>query len=133
MIKKNDYPIKPVLYSDVNITDDFWTWRIQTNRTVTLPLGLKKCQELGRIRNFAKAGNLIKGEYEGKMPFDDTDVYKKIEGASFYLSTNPDRKLEKYIDCVIEKIAAAQEEDGYLCTWKTINPDTTPANWAEPA
>jgi DUF1680 family protein len=129
---KKGYPIKPVSFEDVTLTDDFWSGRIETNRTITIPFGFEKCEREGRIRNFAKAGGLLDGKYEGKMPFDDTDVYKIIEGASYSLAVHPDKKLEKYIDGIIEKIAAAQEKDGYLCTWKTLNPDTTPAWWVKP-
>ena len=105
------YNIAPVQFTDVELTDKFWAGRIATNRTVTIPYGFKKCEEDGRIRNFAKAGGLLEGDYEGEMPFDDSDVYKIIEGASYSLRTNPDTELEKYIDAIIEKIAAAQEED----------------------
>ena len=130
--KKSVYPITAVPFTDVTLTDNFWARRIETNRTVTIPFGFKKCEEEGRVRNFAKAGGLLKGEYGGKMPFDDSDVYKIIEGASYSLAIHPDKKLEQYIDDIIEKIAAAQEEDGYLCTWKTLNPETAPASWVEP-
>jgi DUF1680 family protein len=130
--KNFDYPVTPISFTDVTLTDDFWARRIEINRTVTIPFGFKKCEEEGRIRNFARAGGLMEGEYEGKMPFDDSDVYKIIEGASYSLKTNPDQKLEKYIDQIIDMIAAAQEEDGYLCTWKTLHPDTTPAWWVKP-
>ncbi len=126
------YPISAVLFTDVTLADDFWAGRIETNRTVTIPFGFKKCEEEGRIRNFAKAGGLMEGEYEGKMPFDDTDVYKIIEGASYSLTIHPDEELEKYIDDIIVKIAAAQEDDGYLTTWKTLDPTTTPATWVKP-
>jgi len=129
---QSDYPITPVPFTDITLTDSFWSKRIETNRTVTIPFGFNKCEEEGRIRNFAKAGGLMKGKYEGKMPFDDTDVYKIIEGASYSLTIHPDEKLEKYLDEIITKIAAAQEDDGYLCTWKTIDPDTTPALWVKP-
>jgi len=129
---KSGYAITAVPFTNVTLTDDFWARRIETNRTVTISFGFKKCEEEGRIRNFARAGGLLDGQYEGKMPFDDTDVYKIIEGASYCLAIHPDKELEKYIDGIIEKIAAAQEEDGYLCTWKTINPDKTPANWVKP-
>jgi DUF1680 family protein len=126
------YSITAVPFTDVTLTDDFWTKRVETNRTVTIPFGFKKCEEEGRIRNFERAGGLLDGKYEGKMPFDDTDVYKIIEGASYSLAIHPDKELDTYVDGIIEKIAAAQEKDGYLCTWKTINPDKTPANWVEP-
>jgi len=129
---KSYYPITPVSFTDIKLSDDFWSSRIETNRTVTIPYGFEKCEKEGRIRNFARAGGLLEGEYEGKMPFDDSDIYKIIEGASYSLTVHPDPELEKYIDGIIEKIAAAQEEDGYLCTWKTINPDTTPAWWVKP-
>ncbi len=126
------YAITAVPFTDVTLTDDFWAKRIETNRTVTIPFGFKKCEEEGRIRNFARAGGLLDGRYEGKMPFDDSDVYKIIEGASYSLAVVPDKELDKYVDGIIEKIAAAQEEDGYLCTWKTLNPDTAPAPWVQP-
>lgn len=129
---KSDYPITSVPFTNITLSDDFWSSRIEINRTVTIPFGFNKCEAEGRIRNFAKAGGLMEGKYEGKMPFDDTDVYKIIEGASYSLTVQPDEKLEKYIDEIITKIAAAQEDDGYLCTWKTINPDTTPAWWVKP-
>jgi sialate O-acetylesterase len=131
-ITQRDYPITPVLFTAVTLTDKFWSKRIEINRTVSIPFGFNKCEEEGRIRNFAKAGELMEGEYEGKMPFDDTDVYKIIEGASYSLKVHPDVKLEQYIDDILIKIAAAQKDDGYLCTWKTLDPDTTPAWWVKP-
>jgi DUF1680 family protein len=130
--QKMEYPITPVSFTQVHLTDHFWSKRIETNRSVTIPFGLNKCEEEGRIRNFARAGGLLEGPYEGKMPFDDSDVYKVIEGASYSLLTHPDPELDARLDTIIDKIAAAQEKDGYLCTWKTLNPDTTPAPWVKP-
>ena len=69
-----DYPISVVPFTSVTLTDNFWSKRIETNRTVTIPFGFDKCEEEGRVRNFAKAGGLLEGKYEGQMPFDDTDV-----------------------------------------------------------
>ena len=132
MNKPAGYPITPVSFTQVDLNDTFWSRRLETNRDVTVPFGFAKCEEEGRIRNFARAGGLIGGSYEGKMPFDDTDVYKIIEGASYSLQMRPDAALDRYIDSVIAKIAAAQEDDGYLTTWKTIDPDTTPAWWVKP-
>lgn len=126
------YPLTPVSFTKIKLTDTFWRKRIETNQTVSIPFGFAKCEEAGRMRNFAKAGGLLTGDYEGKMPFDDSDVYKIIEGAAYSLSNRPDQALEKYLDAIIEKIGAAQESDGYLCTWKTLNPATTPAAWVEP-
>ncbi len=117
-----DYPIKPVPFTEVKFEDTFWTPRLETNRTVTVPYDFKKCEETGRIDNFAKAGGLMEGEFVG-IRYNDSDVFKIIEGASYSLSLFPDPELEKYLDDLIFKIAAAQEDDGYLYTARTINPD----------
>ena len=61
--------------------------------------------------------------------FDDTDVYKTIEGASYVLQTYPDDKLKAYIDSVLDVVGAAQEPDGYLYTARTINP-AHPHQWS---
>ena len=119
---QKDYPIKPVSYTSVKLADEFWAPRIVTNWSVTIPEILKRCEETGRIDNFAIAAGLMKGRYAGVYPFDDTDIYKLIEAAGYSLSTHPDPELEKTLDGVIAKIAAAQEKDGYLYTWRTIDP-----------
>lgn len=116
-----DYPIKPVAFTRVNINDDFWAPRLETNRKVTIPYNFQKCEETGRIRNFAIAGGLEEGEFEGIF-FNDSDVFKVIEGASYSLQVHDDPKLKAYLDTLIMKIAAAQEDDGYLYTNRTIDP-----------
>ena len=126
------YPIQAVPFTAVRLTDQFWSSRVETNRAVTIPFGFRKSEEEGRIRNFETAAGLRKGEYEGKMPFDDTDVYKLIEGASYSLQSHPDPELDRYLDGIIAKIAAAQEADGYLTTYKTIDPTKSPAPWLKP-
>ncbi|MGZ5555238.1 MAG: glycoside hydrolase family 127 protein [Candidatus Aminicenantales bacterium] len=130
-----DDPIKPVPFTAVKLTDVFWAPRIETNRTITIPAIFKKCEETGRIDNFAIAGGLMKGEYKGER-YNDTDVYKTIEGASYSLMVHPDPALDHYLDGVIAKIAAAQEPDGYLYTPRTaspgkIQPGTGAERWVE--
>ena len=63
------------------------------------------------------------------MPFDDTDVYKIIEGASNTLISEPNPKLEQLLDSLISIVKIGQEKDGYLTTWRTINPAKPPAPW----
>ncbi|UCC49975.1 MAG: glycoside hydrolase family 127 protein, partial [Gemmatimonadota bacterium] len=116
-----DYPVQPVPFTQVRFEDDFWAARLETNRTVTIPHVFAKCEETGRIDNFAIAGGLMEGEQRGAYPFDDTDVYKTIEGASYSLMLRRDPVLEAYLDSVIALIAAAQEPDGYLYTARTNN------------
>jgi hypothetical protein len=125
------YPIAVVPFTRVRLTDTFWAPRLEINRTVTIPFGFKKSEQEGRIRNFERAAHKRPGPYEGKMPFDDTDVYKLIEGASYSLQSHPDPALDRFMDGVIDKIAAAQEPDGYLTTYKTIDPTRSPAPWVK--
>lgn len=111
-----DYPIQAVPFTQVRVEDAFWAQRLETNRTVTIPYCLRKCEEFGRIDNFAIAAGVKTGEHRGRYTFDDTDVYKLIEAASYSLRVNPDPDLERYLDRVIALIAGAQESDGYLLT-----------------
>ncbi len=125
--QNRDYPVKPVPFTAVHVNDQFWAPRIEINRTVTIPFAFKKDEETGRVDNFIRAAKALRGEsFENHKyppyPFDDTDVYKVIEGASYTLSVHPDPQLEAYIDDLIAKIGAAQEKDGYLYTARTIDP-----------
>jgi len=134
-----DYPITPVPFHSVVIKDRFWLPRLETNRTVTIPAVLRKCEEFGRVDNFRKAARqlagLPHGPYVGRMPFEDTDVYKALEGASFSLAVHPDGALDASVDDLIRLVAGAQEPDGYLYTNRTIDPAHTlpfagPERWS---
>lgn len=114
-----DYPIQPVPFTAVTVDDQFWSPRLETNRDVTVRYCFDKCEETGRIANFEIAGGLKEGGFEGIF-FNDSDVMKVIEGAAYTLAIRPDRQLDDYLDKLIAKIAAAQEEDGYLYTARTI-------------
>jgi len=102
-----DYPIAPVPFTDVQFTQGLWADRVQTNTRVTIPFDFKKSEETGRIDNFAIAGGLMEGEYRGAY-FNDSDVYKIVEGAAYTLSLCDNPGLDKYLDELIVKIAAAQ-------------------------
>lgn len=123
------YPIDPVPFTSVKVTDNFWGQRLQASREVTIPLAFSKCEETGRYENFVKAAHPNDTYKVEGFSFDDTDVYKTIEGASYSLQTYPDKKLQKYIDSVLVIVAGAQEPDGYLYTARTMNPKH-PHNWA---
>jgi len=115
----SNYPITSVPFNKVQFTDNFWAPRIETNRRITIPHAFRKCEETGIIDNFSIAAGFIEGEQSGVYPFDDTDVFKTIEGAAYSLATHPDPKLEKFVDSLIVLIAGAQEPDGYLYTART--------------
>jgi DUF1680 family protein len=106
---------------DVRITDNFWRPKIDLNREVTIPYVFRQCEETGRIDNFAIAGGLKKGKHTGER-YKDSDVCKAIEGACFSLMEAPDPALRHYVDSLVTLIAAAQEDDGYLYTTRTIDP-----------
>ena len=131
----------------MKVTDQFWGQRLQACREVTIPLAFSKCEETGRYDNFTRSALMMelqknpalkddpryaevaKGVKVGGYSFDDTDVYKTIEGASYLLQTYPDKKLKRYIDSVLVIVASAQEPDGYLYTSRTQNP-AAPHEWA---
>ncbi len=119
-IVAQDYPIQPVPFTSVKLTDDFWQPRIRKNAEVTIPIAFGYCESTGRIKNFEVAAGLDTGKFRTIYPFDDSDVFKIIEGASYSLQTFPDPRLESYLDTLIYKIGMAQEEDGYLYTNRTI-------------
>lgn len=123
------YPIDPVPFTSVKVSDNFWGQRLKASREVTIPLAFSKCEETGRYMNFVNAAHPSDTIKVGGLAFDDTDVYKTIEGASYLLQTYPDKRLENYIDSVLVIVAAAQEPDGYLYTSRTMNPKH-PHEWA---
>src|SRR4029078_921239 len=95
------YPIQPVLFTAVKLTDNFWAPRIKINHDVTIPFALGKCKETGRIKNFEIAAGLKTGNFCTEFTFDDTDVYKIIEGASYSMQISKDPVLEAKVDSLI--------------------------------
>ena len=141
--RSNGYPISQVPFTAVKVTPNtFWGDRIKAAREVTIPLAFSKCESEHRYKNFEMAAYTLQhpnhpglqtkewdvSKFMG-FSFDDTDVYKTIEGASYVLQTYPDQKLKAYIDSVLDVVGAAQEPDGYLYTARTINP-AHPHQWS---
>ena len=93
--QSHGYPIDPVPFTSVKVTDSFWGQRLNASREVTIPLAFSKCEETGRYQNFVNAAHPSDTIKVGGLAFDDTDVYKTIEGASYLLQTYPDKKLAK--------------------------------------
>ena len=114
-----DYNVKPVPFNHVNVRDAFWSPRLETNRRVTIPYCFEKCEETDRISNFEKAAGMKEGKHEG-IYFNDSDVYKIMEGAAYSLQVNPETMMRLYLDKLIAIMAAAQWEDGYLYTFYSV-------------
>jgi len=131
--KKEGYPISAIDIKRVTLTDSFWLPKIRLIQDTTIRHAFEKCLQEGRMENFLIAGKKKAGSTRGKMPFDDTDLYKIIEGASYSLASIPDPKLEAYLDSIIAIIKVGQEPDGYITTWFTIDRAHPPANWVKPS
>lgn len=119
------YPITPVPLTAVTLSGGFWAPKLATNRTVSIPHIMQQNETTGRVANFLKAAHTIDGAYQGQR-YNDTDVYKVIEAASYSLAVQPDPALDKRVDDLIAIIAKAQEPDGYLYTPRTIDPKNPP-------
>ena len=140
---KDGYPITQVPFTSVKVSQNtFWGQRLEASRNVTIPLAFSKCEETNRYENFSRAAQHIKDPSkvfkidQHAYTFDDTDPYKTLEGASYLMQTYPNatfkgKSLDKYCDSVIAVIASGQEPDGYLNTFRTMNPEH-PHNWEGP-
>lgn len=139
LVRAADYPVQPVPFTSVRVTGGFWGEKQEVNRAVTVPFALQQCEESGRLKNFDLAAEVMRRRAAGEKtfqiqpptiyPFDDTDVYKAIEGAAYVLSMQPDAALERKLDEWIARVAAAQEPDGYLYTFRTMHPDSPGHKW----
>ncbi len=111
--------VTPVNFSNVRIDDGFWSPRLQSHKDVTLKVCIDQIEnQTGRIRNFENAAK-GEGQHSG-IYYDDSDVYKALEGMAYSLKNNPDPVLEAKCDEWIDKFAAAQQEDGYINTYFTL-------------
>jgi DUF1680 family protein len=137
----SDYPVQPIPFTSVKLTSGLLANRQATNAAVTMPFALEQCETSGRIKNFDLAAEVMKRRAAGETnfqikpptqyPFDDTDVYKAIEGAAFCLSVKPDAALQAKLETIIARVAAAQEADGYLYTFRTMHPDSPGHDWVD--
>ncbi|MGE0481428.1 MAG: beta-L-arabinofuranosidase domain-containing protein [Phycisphaerae bacterium] len=114
--------LRPVEFAAVRLEDSFWAPRIETVRRNTLPHCLEQCEATGRLANFDRAAGRERGAHQGWF-FNDSDVYKVVEGAANLLALRRDADLEQRVAALIDRIAAAQQPDGYLNTYYTLHPD----------
>jgi DUF1680 family protein len=127
------YPITPIDIKKVVLTDSFWLPKVRLIQETTIKHAFAKCHEDGRMENFLIAGGKMEGKARGVMPFDDTDLYKIIEGGAYSLISMPNPTLDAYMDSIISIIAIGQEPDGYITTWFTIDRENPTANWVKPS
>ena len=130
-----DYPTQPVAFPNVTLTDPFWAPRQQINREKSIPYAFEQCEKTGRVENFLLAADRLHPVAQGEKPrvtpeyrftvpvFNDTDIYKGVEAASYDLAIHPDAEMDAYLDRLIGIVAEAQEPDGYLYTAMTCGQD----------
>jgi len=114
--------LRAVPFTDVMLQDRFWAPRFERNREVTIPHIIEQNELTGRVDNFRKGAGLMEGAYEGRR-FNDTDIYKVVEAASYAIAQQPDAQLEAQLDELIGLIGAAQQDDGYLFPALTTDPE----------
>jgi uncharacterized protein len=113
------WKLRPVPFTDVQIHDSFWSPRQEVNRTTSLPLNFEMLEKSGNIRNLELAAAKATSGFTEPV-FMDSDVHKALEAASYSLASHPDPALEKRLDEIIAKLAAAQLADGYLDSYYIV-------------
>ncbi len=112
--------LRPVPLNDVQLLDEFWEPRRQINCKVTLPSQFEHIEKTGRLDNFRRAAGKIDGPFQG-LYFNDSDVYKWLEAASWELVASSDPGLERMVEAAIAEVEDAQQPDGYLNTFFTYD------------
>lgn len=121
LLDGQQYPLTGQPFTRVRVTDPFWKERLETNAELTIRDVLAKCEEYGRVQNFAVAAGKQPGGFKGGSSWDDSDLFKALEGASHVYAATGDESLRRYMDSVITFVAEAQEPEGYLVTVMRIN------------
>lgn len=104
----------------VTLGGQFWGPRQARNARVSLLTQFEQLEAWGNLDNFRRLQNPDIGPFRGKV-FNDTDVYKWIEAASWVLAVEPSPRLqEKKLELALDLIEAAQCADGYLNTWYAL-------------
>lgn len=120
-----------VSFKDVKVDSLFWNRPLNTHHRVTIHTVIDRCMESSRVDNFINAGKYLQIGMDKPLPeelefkgcfYDDSDVYKAIEGAAYSLMQYTDKVLEEKVDSIIDAICSAQWPDGYLMTYYTIDP-----------
>lgn len=131
-----DYPIHGVPFSQVRLSDGFWLPRISQNQSTTIPIALRQCYDTRRVLNFQKAAAILQGRnigwFDTDYTFDDTDIYKILEGMSYSWQTSPSPAIKASMDSLVAIVAAAQEPDGYLYTARTAGQPGHYHDWVGP-
>lgn len=120
--------LQEIPFTAVALRPGFWLERLSQMADITAPLCLDRCEETGRLANFRRAAGWETGPFQGIF-YNDSDVYKVLEGIAYILAQRPDAALEKRGQAVVDSIIAAAEPDGYIFTSHTLG--DTPERWVD--
>ncbi len=109
-------PIRLVPFYQVEMSDAVWSNKSTLLQQKTLPHAMKETQvAVNRLRLTAEwlesGGTTPKPSVHR---FNDSDLYKVMEGAALMLKADPNPEIEAELDRIIAIISRAQQEDGYL-------------------
>ncbi len=113
---------RPVPVDAVTLDDPIWAPRIRVNRAQTIPAQFRHLEETGRLNNLRRVAGAWDGPYVGRE-FNDSDVHKWLEAASWALAGASDGErahIEPMMDTAIGVLEAAQEPDGYLNSYYSV-------------
>ena len=123
-VEKPQEALKPITFEKVTLEDEFWLPRLQTQKETLVPFSLGKTETA--VENLRRVGNYLKtGKKETLLPlarYVASDLFKVMEGAAYLLAVERDPELEKQMDAIIDIIADAQCEDGYIYEPLTVDP-----------
>lgn len=111
--------LEAVSFTQVEISSDFWGPKQATNRLHTIAVNLEQLEKAGNIANFKLAAEGKRTGFNGPL-FMDSDLYKGLEAVAYTLATDYNQELDAKLDEIIEIIASAQGEDGYVNTYFTV-------------
>jgi len=112
--------LENINFSKDTVDDAFWKPRMEKVEEITIPVCMDQTEiKTPRIRNFEITAGLRKGDFEGIF-YDDSDVFKALEAIAYSLKVKNNPEIEKRADGWIDKIAAAQQPNGYLNTFYTL-------------
>ena len=122
--------LEPVPYSEVEVTGDFWSERLETNRENSIPHACRKCRQTGVLRRFAEAAGRREVRQRG-LACGDPFLYKLLEGMSYVGGNGYEGDVQKKLNRAIDLIVAAQDKDGYVHTgYQLAAPDEKWSNLA---
>ncbi|MBX6754654.1 MAG: glycoside hydrolase family 127 protein [Thermorudis peleae] len=115
--------MQAIVNGQIRVNHGFWHYWGSILKTRTVKHQYEQIRDTGRLDNFKLAAQGAHSGYRG-LVFNDSDVYKWLEAASWLLASHPDEHLMQLVDETIDLVRQAQQEDGYLNTFYTLtNPN----------